>query len=111
AGVGPDVAVAVCIPRSVELLVAVHAVIAAGGQYVPIDTGAPVDRARYMVETSGASVVLVHAGLAVPASVVGLGDAVEVIAVDASVPVEAGVSPVTDAERRGRLLPQHAAYT
>ncbi|WP_308071268.1 AMP-binding protein, partial [Gordonia paraffinivorans] len=64
-----------------------------------------------MVETSGASVVLVHAGLAVPASVVGLGDAVEVIAVDASVPVEAGVSAVTDAERRGRLLPQHAAYT
>ncbi|WP_372452741.1 AMP-binding protein, partial [Gordonia paraffinivorans] len=69
AGVGPDVAVAVCIPRSVELLVAVHAVIAAGGQYVPIDTGAPVDRARYMVKTPGGSGVLVHAGLAVPASV------------------------------------------
>lgn len=31
-GVDPGVAVAVCVPRSVELLIAVHAVIAAGGQ-------------------------------------------------------------------------------
>ncbi len=111
AGVGPDVAVAVCIPRSVELLVAIHAIVAAGGQYVPIDTAAPVDRAEYMVETSGAAVALVHAGLPTPEPIAGLGDTVEVIAVDASTPIEGAVAPVTDAERRGRLRPQHAAYT
>nr|WP_217997255.1 non-ribosomal peptide synthetase [Gordonia paraffinivorans] len=110
AGVGPDVAVAVAIPRSVELLVAVHAVIAAGGQYVPVDPDAPAERVGYMVEAAGASVVLVRAGVDVPVPVVGLGE-VEVISVDASAAVEAGVAPVTDAERRVRLLPQHAAYT
>ena len=40
-GVGPNVAVGVAIDRSVELLVAIHAVVAAGGQYVPIATDAP----------------------------------------------------------------------
>ncbi|GAB85278.1 putative non-ribosomal peptide synthetase [Gordonia rubripertincta NBRC 101908] len=111
AGIGPDVAVAVCIPRSVELLVAIHAIVTAGGQYVPVDTAAPVDRAEYMVETSGATVALVHAGLPTPEPIAGLGDKVGVVAVDASVPVEGADAPVTDAERRGRLRPQHAAYT
>ena len=37
AGVGPEVPVGVEIDRSVELLVAVHAVVAAGGHYVPLD--------------------------------------------------------------------------
>ncbi|WP_461417607.1 condensation domain-containing protein, partial [Gordonia sp. GN26] len=109
AGVGPDVAVAVCIPRSVELLVAIHAIVTAGGQYVPVDTAAPVDRAEYMVETSGATVALVHAGLPVPEPISGLGDKVRVIAVDASAPIEGSVAPLTDTERRGRLRPQHAA--
>ncbi|WP_333716967.1 AMP-binding protein, partial [Gordonia sp. (in: high G+C Gram-positive bacteria)] len=30
-GVGPDAAVGVCIDRSVEMLVAIHAIVAAGG--------------------------------------------------------------------------------
>ncbi|MFV3116267.1 non-ribosomal peptide synthase/polyketide synthase [Gordonia amicalis] len=111
AGIGPDVAVAVCIPRSVELMVAIHAIVTAGGQYVPIDTGAPVDRAEYMVETSGATVALVHAGQSTPEPIAGLGDAVEVIGVDTSTPIEGNTAPVTDADRRGRLRPQHAAYT
>ncbi|HQV20018.1 MAG TPA: amino acid adenylation domain-containing protein, partial [Gordonia sp. (in: high G+C Gram-positive bacteria)] len=58
-GVGPNVAVGVAIDRSVELLVAIHAVVAAGGQYVPIATDAPADRVRYMLETAGVSLVLV----------------------------------------------------
>ena len=62
-GVGPEVAVAVCMPRSIELLVAIHAVIAAGGHYVPIDPDAPDERARYMLATSGAAVVLVCPGM------------------------------------------------
>lgn len=35
AGVGPDVAVGVAMPRSVEMLVAIHAIVEAGGHYVP----------------------------------------------------------------------------
>lgn len=37
-GVGPDVAVGVCIDRGVEMVVAIHAIVAAGGQYVPFGT-------------------------------------------------------------------------
>ncbi|MGC4936292.1 AMP-binding protein, partial [Gordonia sp. DT30] len=47
-GVGPEVAVGVSSERSVEFVVAVHAVVAAGGQYVPLDTAAPLERVGYM---------------------------------------------------------------
>ena len=40
-GIGPDDAVLVCMPRSVEMVLAVHAVVAAGGQYVPVAPDAP----------------------------------------------------------------------
>ena len=111
AGVGPDVAVAVCIPRSVELIVAIHAVVAAGGQYVPVDTSAPADRVEYMMSTAGARIALVHAGLPTPAPIAGAGDGVTVIEVDSESAVDESVAPVVDADRRAPLLPQHAAYT
>ncbi|WP_238421310.1 amino acid adenylation domain-containing protein [Gordonia sp. 'Campus'] len=113
-GVGPDDAVAVCIPRSVELLVAVHAIVAAGAQYVPIDTEAPAERAGYMLATAGADRALVGPG-DLPAVIDELADRVAVTVVDASNPVaapsERGGEPVTDSERLGSLRPDHAAYT
>ena len=61
AGVGPESAVAVRIPRSVEMMVAIHAVIAAGGQYAPIGLDTPDDRVEYMLETAGVSTMLTGA--------------------------------------------------
>ncbi|GAB05486.1 putative non-ribosomal peptide synthetase, partial [Gordonia amarae NBRC 15530] len=58
-GVGPDVAVGVCIDRGVEMVVAIHAIVAAGGQYVPFGTDTPADRVQYMVDTAGVDLVLV----------------------------------------------------
>ncbi|GAC71058.1 non-ribosomal peptide synthetase, partial [Gordonia soli] len=110
AGVGPDVAVGLCIPRSVEMVVAIHAVIAAGGQYVPFDTSAPVDRVEYMVDTAGVSVVLVGPG-EIPPAVVGLGDAVRVVTVDATEPVDPATPPVGDAERVRPIRADDAIYT
>ncbi|MDJ0025656.1 amino acid adenylation domain-containing protein [Gordonia alkanivorans] len=109
-GVGPDVAVAVCVPRSVELLVAVHAIVTAGGHYVPIDTEAPIDRGEYMVETAGADVVVVGPGV-LPSVVADLGSRVTVITVDSGADVDPSTSPLAAAERRGVLRPDHAAYT
>ncbi|MDY6811439.1 MAG: condensation domain-containing protein, partial [Actinomycetota bacterium] len=68
AGVGPGVAVAVSLDRSVELVVAVNAVLAAGAQYVPIDPDTPRDRVEYMVDTAEVSVVLTHPGDAATAA-------------------------------------------
>ena len=73
-GVGPEVAVGVCLPRSVELLVAVHAVLAAGAYYVALDPQAPAERTGYMIETSGMAIVLVPAGQPVPESLTGRDD-------------------------------------
>ncbi|MFC4375715.1 AMP-binding protein [Nocardia halotolerans] len=42
-GVGPETTVAVLLPRSAELVVAVHAVIAVGGAFVVLDPQAPAD--------------------------------------------------------------------
>ncbi|WP_237421985.1 non-ribosomal peptide synthetase [Gordonia sp. SID5947] len=110
AGVSPGVAVGISIDRSVELVVGVHAVVAAGGHYVPIDPAIPTDRVQYMVATARVGVVLV-AGDAVPPSVGALGDHVAVHAVDCSGPADLSVAPVSDAERPAPLRADDAAYT
>ncbi|WP_425552983.1 amino acid adenylation domain-containing protein [Gordonia caeni] len=61
AGVGPEVAVAVALPPSLELVVATYAIISAGGQCVPIGTGAPGDRAARIMSIADARILLVHA--------------------------------------------------
>jgi nonribosomal peptide synthetase DhbF len=48
-GAGPEGLVAVAMPRSVEMVVAVLAVLKAGAGYVPVDLGYPSDRISYML--------------------------------------------------------------
>uniref|UniRef100_UPI0010F502A8 non-ribosomal peptide synthetase n=1 Tax=Gordonia sp. GAMMA TaxID=2502241 RepID=UPI0010F502A8 len=110
AGAGPDVAVGVCIDRSVEMVVAAHAVVAAGGQYVPIDTGAPADRVAYMVDTAGVRVVLVAAGES-PTGLAGTADRVRVIEVDRSAAVDPSTQQISDSDRVRPIRPDDAAYT
>ncbi|MBB6418141.1 non-ribosomal peptide synthase/polyketide synthase [Streptomyces sp. AK010] len=57
-GVGPESRVAVMLPRSVDLMVALWAVIKAGAAYVPIDTGYPADRIAYILDDSGARLLI-----------------------------------------------------
>ena len=59
------------------MLVAIHAIVAAGGNYVPLDTDSPVDRTRYMLDIAGARCVLIAAGTA-PEALDGLGDGIDV---------------------------------
>ncbi|MDQ6804346.1 MAG: amino acid adenylation domain-containing protein, partial [Actinomycetota bacterium] len=63
-GVGPDVVVAVCAERSVEMVVGVLATLKAGGAYAPIDPAYPTDRVAFMLADSGAPVVLTQQHLA-----------------------------------------------
>ncbi|QHD87007.1 amino acid adenylation domain-containing protein [Gordonia sp. JH63] len=109
-GVGPDTAVAVCIPRSIELLVAIHAVVTAGGQYVPLDVEAPAERAEYMIATAGVGMVLVGPG-ETPAAISLLDESVAVETVDCSGDVDVTTPPVTAEERHGLIGRDHAAYT
>ncbi|APU21348.1 non-ribosomal peptide synthetase [Actinoalloteichus sp. GBA129-24] len=57
-GAGPEQVVAVRIPRSVELMVAIFAVVKAGASYVPVDTELPPDRVRQLLESAQPLLVL-----------------------------------------------------
>ncbi|NNG64415.1 AMP-binding protein, partial [Pseudomonas fragi] len=62
-GVGPDVPVAVCAERSVELVVALLGVIKAGGAYLPLDPDHPRERLQSMLTDSGSPLLLTQAHL------------------------------------------------
>ncbi|WP_034682010.1 non-ribosomal peptide synthetase, partial [Caldalkalibacillus mannanilyticus] len=57
-GVNKEQLVAILAERSIELLVGIIGVLKAGGAYVPIDPEYPTERIRYMLEDSGAQVLL-----------------------------------------------------
>ncbi len=92
AGVRPGDPVALCLPRSIELIVGALGTLAAGGCYVAQDPDYPDDRLRFMLADSGASVVVAHADVAAR---MGAPCAIEPMqyaasALDAPVPVAAG---------------------
>ena len=62
AGVGPEVHVALAMPRSFEPLIGMYAVIEAGASYVPIDLANPVDRIAYVLDSSNPKMVLTTSG-------------------------------------------------
>jgi len=60
-GVGPEQRIAVCVERSVEMVVALYAVLKAGAAYVPLDPSYPLDRLAYMLDDCRPASVLTHA--------------------------------------------------
>jgi amino acid adenylation domain-containing protein len=63
-GVGCESLVAVCMERSVDLMVALLGILKAGGAYVPLDSSYPQPRLRFMLEDTQAEVVLTEQHLA-----------------------------------------------
>ncbi len=62
-GVDVGAAVAVCVRRNLDMVVAVLGVLKAGAAYVPIDPDLPEMRMVSMLEDSGAKVILTHGAL------------------------------------------------
>lgn len=62
-GVGPDVPVALCAERGIDLMVAILAIHKAGGCYLPLDPAYPKDRLSYMIEDAEAPVLLTQSHL------------------------------------------------
>ena len=56
--VGPEVPVALCLERSLQMIVAVLGVLKAGGAYVPVDPACPKERLRFILEDTGARIIL-----------------------------------------------------
>ncbi|HEX5716256.1 MAG TPA: condensation domain-containing protein, partial [Thermoanaerobaculia bacterium] len=74
-GVGPEVRVGVHLGREPELLVALVAVLKAGGAFLPLEPGLPAERLEHMASDAGAPLVVTRETLA-PA---GLGGAIPVL--------------------------------
>nr|PPQ60235.1 hypothetical protein C5F59_28825 [Streptomyces sp. QL37] len=60
-GVGPETVVAVALPRTPRLIVALLAVLKAGGAYLPIDPAYPSDRLAYVLNHARPHLVLTDA--------------------------------------------------
>ncbi|MCX4094588.1 non-ribosomal peptide synthetase [Nocardia sp. alder85J] len=108
-GVGPEKLVAVSLPRSFEMVLAVLAITKAGGAHVPVDPAYPGDRVRHML-TDSAAVLGITAGAYVgglPADVdwLVLDDPATDIACAAQ-----SAAAVTDADRITALRMTHPAY-
>ncbi|MFC9662402.1 amino acid adenylation domain-containing protein [Nocardia sp. NPDC127606] len=89
-GVGPESLVALRMRRSLDQVVAIYAVHAAGGGYVPVDPDLPADRIAYMLS------------LAAPALELSSLDGLELSGFDDG--------PVTDADRLAPLRSHNVAY-
>jgi non-ribosomal peptide synthetase component F len=57
-GVGPDVVVAICVERSIEMVLGILGILKAGGAYVPLDPEYPEDRLAFMLEDARVRIML-----------------------------------------------------
>nr|WP_084510218.1 non-ribosomal peptide synthetase [Nocardia lijiangensis] len=103
AGVGPETLVALGMRRSVDLVVAMYAVLEAGGGYVPLDLDQPAERIRYVLDTANPVCVLTTARDDVDT-------ALPTITLEAEDLSGYPAKPLTDAERRAPLRGEHPAY-
>jgi amino acid adenylation domain-containing protein len=109
-GAGPETLVAVAAARSVELVVALLAVVKSGAGYVPVDVTYPAERLAFVFADARPVCVLTTEAEsdAVRASGVPLllVDSAETVAeLDRTSPL-----PVTDGDRTGPLRPDSVAY-
>ncbi|PHM46881.1 Amino acid adenylation [Xenorhabdus miraniensis] len=62
-GVQPDDRVAICVERSLEMVVGLLAILKAGGAYVPLDPAYPVERLSYVLEDAEPVALLTQSAL------------------------------------------------
>ncbi|MEU8780906.1 amino acid adenylation domain-containing protein [Streptomyces sp. NPDC048637] len=109
-GAGPERFVALALPRTADLVVALLAVVKSGAAYVPLDPSYPADRTSYMLADARPELLLSTAG-----SAAGLPDArPRTLLLDDPGTVRAlteyDAGDLTDEDRGGPLSPSNAAY-
>ncbi|MGW0179002.1 AMP-binding protein, partial [Nocardia sp. NPDC003345] len=114
AGVGPDTVVGVAIRRSPDLVVALYAVLTAGGACLPLDPGDPAPWTARVLDTARPVCVLADRDdeprLAAAAQPAGDRPAVPLLATDAHTLAQYSADRVRPDELRGEVRPGNAAY-
>ncbi|MEU0088952.1 condensation domain-containing protein, partial [Streptomyces sp. NPDC006274] len=105
-GVGPEQFVGLALPRGVDLIVGLLAVVKSGAAYVPMDPDYPADRLSYMV--ADASPVLVATTSSVDLSAVESGGVPWLVLDEKSVAAE--LAAADDTDPAVTLSPAHPAY-
>ncbi|WP_306359856.1 non-ribosomal peptide synthetase [Nocardia sp. CC227C] len=57
-GIGPETVVALAMPRTIDAVVAAHAIVRAGGVYLPVDPEQPAQRIQRILETAAPALTL-----------------------------------------------------
>ena len=106
-GVRPEVLVAVCLERSADLVVALFAVLEAGGAYLPLDPAYPRRRLELMTSDADAALLVTRRGL-----LPELSDTLPALCIDRRTPDAAAATEFHPAlePRRPALEPRHPAY-
>ena len=104
-GVGPESLVALGMRRSLELVIGMHAVLQAGGAYVPIDPDHPAERTAYILDSAAPVCVLT-----VSADEVRLPESVRQMPIDTLDVSGYSADPITDADRLAPLRDSNTAY-
>uniref|UniRef100_UPI000A7432CD amino acid adenylation domain-containing protein n=1 Tax=Nocardia sienata TaxID=248552 RepID=UPI000A7432CD len=109
-GAGPEALVAVLLPRSLDLVVALLAVIKSGAGYVPVDPDSPADRIAYILQDARPATVVLDSSVRVelPGGISRV--VVDGYAVEAGDIEDADDGPITDADRLAPLRPDNTAY-
>ncbi|MFJ2900733.1 amino acid adenylation domain-containing protein, partial [Streptomyces sp. NPDC087218] len=109
-GAAPEQFVAVALPRSADLLVAVLAVLKSGAAYLPVDPGYPAERIEFLLRDAAPVLVLTTAEVAAGLPETGMPrlllDGEDITAELDSLPADAP----TDADRVAPLRPANSAY-
>ncbi|WP_040704264.1 non-ribosomal peptide synthetase, partial [Nocardia takedensis] len=109
-GAGPESLVAVILPRSLDLVVALLAVVKAGAGYVPVDPAYPAERIAYVLADSRPTSVILDSTVELDVPVDLPTVVLDGFAVETGSVVDADDAPITDADRRAPLSPDHIAY-
>jgi len=102
-GVGPESVVALCVERSLEMLIGVLGILKAGGAYLPLDAQYPKARLDFMLEDTRAKVLLTQEHLVseLPA------DKARIVCLDSD---WEQISRESDTRPGGYPLPENLAY-
>ncbi|MEV4342456.1 amino acid adenylation domain-containing protein, partial [Streptomyces sp. NPDC049590] len=104
-GAGPETLVALCLPRTADLVPVLWAVLTSGAGYLPVDPGYPAERVRFMLGDARPALVVAtrETASALPP------DCDPLFLEDCADPAVPGTD-LTDADRLRPLLPDHPAY-